>query len=237
MNTSDRQFNRRRIWGALSAGFALAAVIAIAWMLFGSGLSNGSGLWKILPQFALSGDDTDRLISKRWVQIYYDRTSPDTGPDGDVTIVAFLDYDSADCREVAIALAKLREVDRGVRIVFKELVPPGSNSEFAARAALAADRQDRFLSMHKELTHGPLHLTESSVIMAAGMAGLDIERLRADMNDPAIANAIKENRSLALALGISSSPALIIGDRIFHGATDLGTLQAAVAQARTRPPE
>lgn len=233
MSTSDRRSNRRRIFGVPSAGLALVAVVAIAWVLFGFGPSNGSGFWKTLPQFTLSGDDTNRLISERWVQIYYDPASPDTGPDGDVTIVAFLDYDSEDCREVAKALAKLRDGDRGVRIIFKDLVVPGSSSEFATRAALASDRQDRFLLMHKELTHGPLQLTESSVLMAAGMAGLDIERLRADAKDPAITKAIEENRSLALALGIKSAPALIISDRIVHGAVDLGTLQAAVAQART----
>lgn len=213
----------------------MAAVAAIAWVAFGFGLSSEFSFWKVLPPLTLTGDDTDRLISERWFQIYYDPASPDTGTDGDVTVVAFLDYDSEDCRKMAKALATLRKADRGVRIVFKDLVEPGSNSELAARAALAADRQDGFLSMHKELTHGPLQPSEASVIMAAGMAGLDIERLRADMKDPAIAKAIEENRSLALVLGIKSAPALIISDRIIHGAVDLGTLQAAVAQARTLP--
>jgi len=237
MNTSDRPSGTRGIWRTVSVGFALAAVTAIAWMVFGFGLPNGSGFWRILPQFTLSGDDTDRLITERWFQIYYDPASPDTGLDGDVTVVAFLDYDSEDCREVAKALATLREADRAVRIVFKDLVVPGSNSELAARAALAADRQDRFLSMHKELTYGPLQPSEASVIMAAGMAGLDIERLRADMKDAAVTKAIEENRSLALALGIKSAPALIIGNRVVHGTIDLGALQAAVAEARTRFPQ
>lgn len=237
MSTTDRRSNRRRIFGASSAGFASAAVIAVAWVLFGFGLSNSSSLWNIFSPFASSGDDTSRLITERWFQLFYDRMSPDTGLDGDVTIVVFLDYDSEDCRAVAKALAKLREADKGVRIVFKQLVMPGSTSGFAARAALAAQRQDRFLSLHKELTGGPLQSSESSVIMAAGMAGLDIERLRADMNDPAITKAIEENRSLAQALSIRSPPAMIIGNSIFRGVIDLGALQAAVAEARTSFPQ
>jgi protein-disulfide isomerase len=218
MNTADKRLFGRRLSRVVAAGLVLVAALAIVWVLFGR------------P----SDDTISQLISERWLQIFYDRSSPDTGPDGNVIIVAFLDYDSADCRKVGAVLNKLHDEDRGVRIVFKELSEPGSTSEFAARAALAADRQDRFLLLHTELTHGPSQLTGSSVIMAAGMAGLDLERLRADMNDPAITKAIEENRSLARALGITS-PALIVGNRILRGATDFEALKAAVMQARTRP--
>lgn len=176
--------------------------------------------------------DKSDIITARWVQIYYDPNSPDTGIDGDVTIVAFLDYTCADCRAAARALLALREMDRGVRLVFKAVPMTGLSADFAVRAALAAHRQDRFLSLHRELLEGPSSLSESSVIMAAGMAGLDLEQLRRDMGDPAIAKAIKENRTLAQTLGITSLPAAIIGDRIYHSTTDLESLQAAVTEAR-----
>ena len=238
MSTAKRAVGGRHTRRNLIAGLALVAALAIIWLVFGSGVLNEPSWWKnplAALRHALSEDDASRVISERWLEIYYDRDSPDTGPDGDVAIVAFLDYDSADCRAVAEALGRLHDADRGVRIVFKELATPGSGSEFAARAALAADRQDRFISLHKELTHRPSQLTESSVIMAARLAGLDIERLRADMNDPAITKALEENQTLAWALGITSSPAFIVGDRILRGAVDLRALEAAVAKARTRP--
>lgn len=222
---ADRRSSGRRARLGVAAGLVLIILIAFGWLLFGR---------SIVSPFGLSDDKVSQLISERWLQIFYDRSSPDTGTDGSVMIVAFLDYDTKDCREVGIALGKLHEADRGVRIVFKALGKPGSISEFAARAALAADRQDGFLSFNKEIIHGPLPLTESSVIMAAGMAGLDLERLRADMNDAAIAKAIEENRSLAQALGIAP-PAVIVGHRVLHGASDLAGLQAAVAQERARP--
>jgi protein-disulfide isomerase len=218
MSTADKRLVGRRLSHVVAAGLVLVVALAIAWALFDR----------------TSDDTISRVISERWLQIFYDRSSPDTGPDGNVIIIAFLDYDSADCRKVGAALSKLHDVDRGVRIVFKELGEPGSTSEFAARAALAADRQDRFLLLHRELTRGPSQLTDSSVIMSAGTAGLDLERLRADMNDPAITKAIEENRSLAQALGITS-PALIVGYRIVRGAVDFEALQAAVAQARASP--
>ena len=97
----------------------------------------------------------------------------------------------------------------------------------------AADRQDRFLLLHKELIQGRPQVTESSLIAAAQTAGLEIARLRADMTDSAIGKVIEENQSLAHVLGVSS-PALLIGNRIYHGATNLEKLQAAVAQARSQ---
>jgi protein-disulfide isomerase len=214
-------------------GIVAAGLLASPWP---SGIGDRWGIHSIVPGFASPDDESRRLISEHWLQIYYDRTSPDTGSDGEVTIIAFLDYGCAECRALAQTLKKLRASDKGVRLVFKELPMMGRSSDFAARAALAADKQDHFLLLHWELLQGSWPLTESSVIMAAGMAGVDIERLRTDMGDPAIAKAIEMNRALARTLGIDSLPAFIVGNRIYRGATDLEALQAAVAQVRKGPP-
>lgn len=224
MSTADRRLGGRGAWRSAIAVLVSVAVTAIAWLLFGSELSNG--IW---------GDNTGRLISERWFQIYYDRNSPDTGPDGDVTIVAFLDYNSADCRAAAVALRKLRDADKDVRIVFKELPMSGSSDEFAARAALAARKQDRHLQLQRAILQGPPEITETAVIKAAGVAGLDIQQLRTDMADPAIVAAIDQNRILARELGIRSMPAFIIEDRFYGGPVDLERLQSAVSQARRDP--
>ena len=220
---AETRLGRRTIWRALAGGLLVVVAIVIVWLLVDPppGLS------------PLRDDDVSRRVTEQWVQIYYDRSSPVSRSDGDITIVAFLDHASADCRKLATALSQLHGLDRGVRIVFKEIAVPSSAADFASRGLLAADRQERFLLLYRELIQSPGQLTESSVIMAAGMAGLDIERLRADMKDPAITKALEENRNLAHALGVSS-PALIIDDRIHRGATDLKALQAAVAQARSQ---
>lgn len=196
------------------------------------GLLVAVGAWTLLSLWP--SDNSNQVIAEQWMQIYYDPDSPDTGMDGDVTIVAFLDYDSADCRDAAVALSKLREADKRVRLVFKEIPTSAPGPDFAARAVLAADKEDMFLPLHKGLLEGH-EPTESSVIAAAQMAGLDIDRLRADMNNPAIMAALKRNKALMGELGISSLPAFIVGNQLYRGAIDQGALSAAVARVRKNP--
>ena len=222
---ANRFFSGRKAQLALIGLVIVVAAVAMVWPLVGP--------W--LGAFSVN-DDVGQLISERWVQIYYDRSSPEIASDGNVTIVAFLDYDSEDCQKVAAALSRLHETDPGVRIVFKVLGAPGSTANFSARALLAADRQDGFLLLYNELIQGRPQVTDSSVIAAAQTAGLDIARLRGDMTGSALGKVIEENQVLAHVLGVSS-PALLIGNRIYHGATDLETLQAAVAQARSQASE
>jgi protein-disulfide isomerase len=219
---AETRLGRRTIWRALAGGLLVAVTIGIVWLL----VDPPPGLSPPLD------DDVSQLITEQWVQIYYDRSSPVSRSDGDITIVAFLDHASADCRKLAAVLSQLHRLDRGVQIVFKEIAVPDSIADFASRALLAANRQDRFLLLNRELIQGPRQMTESSVTMAAEIAGLDIERLRADMKDPAIAKALEENRNLARTLGIRA-PTLIIGERIYRDTTDLKALQVAVALARS----
>jgi thiol-disulfide isomerase/thioredoxin len=231
---TSRAGRRRFMLGLLFVvGIAGAGVLARPWLL---GAPDGWSFRSILGRFGSPDDESSRLISEYWWQINYDPDSPDTGPDGDVTITTFFDYGCAACRQLAQTLEKLRATDKRVRLVFKELPMAGPVSDFAARAAMAADKQDYFVLLHRELLQGLWPPTESSVIMAAGMAGVDLEQLRRDMADPAIAKALEMNRALAQTLGIDSLPAFIIGDRIYRGAGDLEDLKAAVAQARKGPP-
>src|SRR3546814_5538958 len=60
---------------------------------------------------------------------------------GDVTMVEFFDYNCPYCRSVAQTLDRVMESDGSIRMVFKEFPILGSNSIFAAKAALAANAQ------------------------------------------------------------------------------------------------
>jgi protein-disulfide isomerase len=166
-------------------------------------------------------------------QIYRDPDAPVAGnPAGDVTVVEFFDYRCPYCKQVAPALAQLLKEDGKLRFVFKELPILGPDSVIAARAALAANAQGKYMPMHAALLRHRGNFDEATVMRIAAEAGLDASRLKTDMAKPEIDAMIDRNRGLARALSVTGTPAFIIGDKIVPGAVDLETLKALLAGAR-----
>jgi protein-disulfide isomerase len=54
----------------------------------------------------------------------------------------------------------------------------------------------------------------------ASTAGLDVEKLKADMNRPEIDEAIANNNQLAERLGVRATPTFVIGSEVVSGAVD-----------------
>jgi protein-disulfide isomerase len=129
-------------------------------------------------------------------------------------------------------MVELEEADPGLRIVYKEFPILGPGSQFAARAALASREQRKYVPFHNALMQADEQVTEEAVIEIARTVGLDTGQLRADMQEPAIQEAIARNRQLANALGITGTPSFIIGREVVPGAVDLRTLQGLIARAR-----
>lgn len=151
---------------------------------------------------------------------------------GAITIVEFFDYRCGYCRRVSPVVAEMLARNQDVRIVYKEFPILGEGSVVGARAALAARAQGRYHDLHGALMRAEGPLNESRVLSIASAAGLDAQRLSADMNDPAVTATIERNHELARALGISGTPAFIIGDRIVRGAPSPQQLNAMVAELR-----
>lgn len=122
--------------------------------------------------------------------------------------------------------------DPQLRIVYKEFPILGPNSTFAAKAALAVHRQSKYLAFHQALMQVRGTVDESQILDVAEKIGIDIERMKTDMNDPAIQSAIEKNLELAQSLRINGTPGFVIGKQILRGATDLKTLQGLISEAR-----
>jgi len=174
-------------------------------------------------------------IAKRRDEILNDPTSPVGGnPKGDVTIVEFFDYRCPYCKQMEPGLEALIKEDPNLRIVYKEFPILGPDSLIASRVALAAARQgnDKYLRFHAAMMSTKGQINEAVILKTAEDAGLDMTRIKADMNSPEIEALIKKNYSLADGLDIKGTPALIIGDTMTPGAVDVATLRKLVADAR-----
>ncbi len=177
--------------------------------------------------------DAEAALKARADEVFHDSANPVGGnPDGDVTLVEFFDYNCPYCRTVAPVVNDAVASDPQLRIVYKEFPILGPNSQFAAKAALAAHRQGRYLNFHEALMEADGAANEGSVLRIAAKVGLDVDRLRTDMEDPAIQAALSRNFELAQALRINGTPGFVVGEQIRRGATDLSTLQEIVRQVR-----
>ncbi|MEH2611147.1 DsbA family protein [Bradyrhizobium sp. AZCC 1693] len=177
--------------------------------------------------------DIQKVLQARADEVFRDPDSPASGNlNGDVTLVEFFDYNCPYCRQVAPVVAKAQQADSQLRVVYKEFPILGPNSTVAAKAALAAHKQGKYVEFHRALYQLRGAVDESKVMEVAAAIGLDVERLKADMQDSKIQASIQKNLALAQALRINGTPGFVIGDQIFRGATDLNTLQTWVRTAR-----
>ncbi len=155
-------------------------------------------------------------------------------PNGDVTVVEFFDYNCGFCRRALPDVIKLVDTDDKVRVVFKELPIFGEESEWAAKAALAAGKQGKYFEMHQKLYTAPGKADKDKALRVAGEIGLDVPQLEKDMEDPSIAKALEETKDLAQKLGLQGTPLYLIGDRMVPGAPEdlYDQLVAKVAEVR-----
>lgn len=184
-------------------------------------------------QRAAEESEATTALKERAQELLRDRDTPVGGnPDGDVSLVEFFDYNCPYCRQVTPIMAEAETANPKLRVVYKEFPILGPNSTFSAKAALAVHRQGKYVAFHKEMMLDRGVANEAKVLRIATKIGVDVERMKSDMNDPAIAAMIERNLTLAQALRINGTPSFVIGGQIVRGAIDLKTLQSLIQEAR-----
>ena len=172
-------------------------------------------------------------IALRKDDLLNDPDSPVAGnPNGDVTLVEFFDYRCPYCKQVAPAIFQLIKDDKKLRLVLKEFPILGPESVVAARAALAARMQGKYMLLHDALMKIRGNIGAEAIFKAAGEVGLDVAKLKVDMESDGVKQQIEKTYDLARGLNINGTPAFVIGDRIIPGAVDIETLKTLIRQAR-----
>lgn len=176
-----------------------------------------------------------RILTRLDKDLRHNPASPLTGnPDGDVTVVEFFDYRCPYCKQVLPTIKKLLEADKNVRFVFKEFPILGPESVIAAQAAVAVWKfaPDKYMDFHSAIMGGRGKITEAKVFSLAEDAGLDPDKLRQWIRDPAVNEELAKNAGIADKLKITGTPAFIVGNQIIRGAADLETMRLLVSKAR-----
>lgn len=155
-------------------------------------------------------------------------------PEGDVTVVEFFDYQCGYCKRVFTPLMDTVSADGNVRLVMKEFPILGPASVLAARWSMAAERQGHYDAFHSAMMQHRGDITEEVVRAYAAQVGMDVEQAARDANSDAVETALRDTMTLAASLGISGTPAFVVGDQLLPGAVDRGTLTEAIAKARQK---
>ena len=172
-------------------------------------------------------------LATRRREVFDDPDAPIAGnPKGDATLVEFFDYRCPYCKQVEPAIEALVAEDPKLLFVYKEFPVLGPESVTAARAALAARQQGKYDVLHRALMALKGQINEAAVFKVAGSVGLDVERLKRDMDAPDIDRMLKANGKLAEALDIRGTPGFVIGDEIVPGAISLDALKQLIDASR-----
>jgi protein-disulfide isomerase len=153
-----------------------------------------------------------------------------TGPaDAKKTLVEFYDYDCPYCRASIPAVMKYYQAHKNdTRFAFIELPIPslhGHSAVVAARVSLAARHQpDKYLALHFALMSQQHAVDEQAVYDVAASVGLNMDKLKADMQKPEIDATIKASHALAERASIDGTPTFIINGEIHPGMVDDETL-------------
>jgi protein-disulfide isomerase len=155
-------------------------------------------------------------------------------PNGDVTIVEFFDYNCGYCKRALGDVAKMVEKDPKVKVVFKELPILSKGSEEGAKVALAAKLQGKYWDVHRTLLSLRGEVNEQSALKAVEKLGLDMARLKKDMEGADVKAEIETVRNLAQKMGIQGTPHFLVGDKAIPGAPQnlLEVMSGHVADVR-----
>jgi protein-disulfide isomerase len=156
----------------------------------------------------------------------------------DVQIVEYMDYNCPYCRAMAPDLNRLLQADPHLQIVYKEWPILGDTSIYAARSALAASWQGKYLTAHDALIGSTRDLDQTADVDAVlGAAGLDVTRLAGDRDRHAseINALLARSEQETQTAGIRGTPALLVGRQLVTRALSLPEMQSLVAEARAGP--
>lgn len=180
-----------------------------------------------------SGEAVANAIDAQRDKIERHPMTPVSGnPNGTATVVEFFDYNCPYCKRALATMMKLKKEDPDLRIVWKEYPILGPISRYAARVAMAADRQGKYDAFHELAMSTGRLVTEEQVLKIAAKVGLDVERIKKDIADPAIDAYLDETIELARSLNITGTPSFFIGGAIIPGVIEEPIMKEVIVEAR-----
>ncbi|WP_120632868.1 DsbA family protein [Ruegeria sp. EL01] len=141
-------------------------------------------------------------------------------PDGDITLVEFMDYRCGYCRRAVPEVASLLSEDGNIRLVIKEFPILGDASVLSSRFAVATKHvagDDAYKQVHDALLEFSGDASEVTLRRISDGLGLDSDAIIAAMDSEQVTDEISQTRALAQRMQISGTPSFVLGTEMLRG--------------------
>ncbi|MDR9483956.1 MAG: DsbA family protein [Sediminimonas sp.] len=156
-------------------------------------------------------------------------------PEGDLTLVEFMDYRCGYCRKAAPEVSELIESDGNIRIIVKEFPILGDQSVIASRFAIAVlqlEGDAAYEKAHDTLIKFKGEIGRDALTRIAGDLGLEAAPILERMDSDAVTEVISRNHQLASRLQITGTPTFVMGEQMLRGYVPLDKMRQIAAQIR-----
>lgn len=186
---------------------------------------------------AAAGAEADKaLIAAHRADIFEDGYSWIGGnPEGDVTIVEFMDYRCGYCRRAVPEVASLLENDGNIRLIIKEFPILGEASMISSRFAIATKivaGDDAYQQVHDALLELEGDVGDVQLRRLAESLALDGDAILAKMDSDEVTHVIAANRDLAQRLQINGTPSFVLEGQMLRGFLPAEQMAQIVAEER-----
>lgn len=156
-------------------------------------------------------------------------------PDGDITVVEFMDYRCSYCRKANPELVELLKSDGNIRFVVKEFPILGDDSVASSRFAIAMrllHGDAAYEAVHQELIDLRGAADVETLGRLAVKLGYEAQPLLDRMASAEVTDIIAANHAIAVQMNITGTPTFFVGDTILRGYLPLEEMKRVVADER-----
>lgn len=184
---------------------------------------------------AAQGAERAALIRGKWQALTHVAFTPTIGPaEAPLVLLEFTDYTCDPCRKSAAAVSEALKGSTDVRVAVLLLPIGGAMSEYVARVAWAAYRQnpDRFPELHRRLMNPAQQLSQDNILAAARDLGFDVEQIEREAQSAESRHYFEQARMFAEDLHVSAVPAFALNEQLALGGVTAERLETLIHMAR-----
>ncbi|MFZ3581944.1 DsbA family protein [Loktanella sp. DJP18] len=156
-------------------------------------------------------------------------------PDGDITVVEFMDYRCGYCKKAFAEVESLLATDGNIRFIVKEFPILGEQSVLGSQFAIATQivaGDDAYKAVHDTLMAYNGEITTDTLRQLAETLDIDGDAILARLDDPEVMRRITANRELGQALDISGTPTFVVQNQMVRGYVPEDQLKQIIDQLR-----